>query len=73
VKAEPKQRRKRKPDAARYIKQARKAGEQGPVRVEMIDNDGRKIVITSSNQPDATVQADNAEQAWFERIAKNAH
>jgi hypothetical protein len=66
--------RKRTPSATRYIKQARRAGERGPVSVEMIDDDGRKVVVTSSEQPEATPtdQAADAERAWLERIARNA-
>jgi hypothetical protein len=68
-----KAKRKRAPNPARYIRQARKAGERGPVRVEVIDEEGRRVIVTSSNEPDATLDhADEAERAWLERIAANA-
>jgi hypothetical protein len=68
-----KAKRKRPPNPARYIRQARNAGERGPVRVEVIDEEGRKVIVTSSNEPGAIVdEVDIAERAWFERIAANA-
>jgi hypothetical protein len=60
--------RKRKPNVATLIAQARKAGDRGPVRVELPDG------TTSSDQPQSAEQIsdDDAERLWQERIAKNA-
>jgi hypothetical protein len=65
--------RKRKPNITTLIKRARKAGERGPVRVELVNVDGTRTIITSSSEPapDAMTE-DEAEKLWHERISKNA-
>jgi hypothetical protein len=44
---EPVKRCQRTPNVARYIRQARKAGDRGPVRVEITDAKGRTVTVTS--------------------------
>ena len=70
---EPPSRRKRKPNITTLIKRARKAGERGPVRVELVNDDGSRTIVTSSSEatPEAMSEAD-AEKLWHERISKNA-
>jgi hypothetical protein len=65
-------RRVRKPSITAIIKQARNAGERGPVRIERVNPDGSRTIITSSSEPTADLTAeDNAEKLWQERIARN--
>jgi hypothetical protein len=66
-------RRKRRPNITTLIKRARRAGERGPVRVELVNDDGTRTIITSSSEalPDAMTE-DAAEKLWHERIHKNA-
>jgi hypothetical protein len=66
--------RQRRVSVTRLIKQARKAGERGAVRVEIFNHDGTRTVVTSSReaQIDAMTEAD-AEKLWTERIGKHAH
>lgn len=55
---------------ATLIKQARKAGERGPVRVALPDG----TVITSASEDTVDQMTDDAaERLWHERIAKHAH
>ena len=62
-------RRRRKASLTALIRRARKAGERGPVRVELPDG----TAITSSSEPVADLNDDGtAERLWLERIAKNA-
>jgi hypothetical protein len=64
--------RKRKLSVAVMIRQARKSGERGPVRVELVNADGSRAVVTSSQEPAADLLSDDAEKLWHERIAKHA-
>src|SRR5258705_1453241 len=59
-------RRRRRSSVTALIKQARKAGERGPVRVELPDG----TAITSNSEPVAGQSDDDAERLWLERIAK---
>jgi hypothetical protein len=70
---EPPSRRKRKPNITTLIKRARKAGERGPVRVELVNDDGSRIIVTSSSEaaPDEMTESE-AEKLWHERIGKDA-
>lgn len=62
-------RRRRRSSVTALIKHARKAGERGPVRVELPDG----TAITSNSEPVADLSDDGtAERLWLERIAKNA-
>ena len=61
-------RRRRRSSVTALIKHARKAGERGPVRVELPDG----TAITSNSEPVAGQSDDDAERLWLERIAKNA-
>lgn len=70
---EPPPRGRRKPSITEMIRQARKAGERGAVRVELVNADGSRAVVTSSNQPAADLMADDdAEKLWLERIGRDA-
>jgi hypothetical protein len=66
-------RRKRKPNITTLIKRARKAGERGPVRVELVNDDGTRTIVTSSREaaPETMTEAE-AEKRWHDRITKNA-
>jgi hypothetical protein len=66
--------RKRKPNITTFIKRARKAGERGEVRVELVNSDGTRTIITSSREAliDAMTEND-AEKLWHERIGNAAH
>jgi hypothetical protein len=66
-------RRKRKPNITTLIKRARDAGERGPVRVELVNDDGTRTIVTSLREaaPETITEAD-AEKLWHERISKNA-
>jgi hypothetical protein len=58
---------------ARAIRQARKAGEHGPVRVEQVNADGSRTIVTSASV--GTIEQmtdDDAERMWHDRIAKHA-
>ena len=61
-------RRRRRSSVTALIKHARKAGERGPVRVELPDG----TAITSNSEPVAGQSDDDAERLWLERIAKHA-
>jgi hypothetical protein len=66
--------RKRKPSIATMIRHARKAGERGEVRVELVNIDGTRTIVTSSR--DAAINAmseEDAEKLWHERIGNAAH
>jgi hypothetical protein len=65
--------RKRKPSIATLIRHARHAGERGEVRVELVNADGSRTIVTSSRDqaPEMMSEAD-AEQLWIERIGKHA-
>ena len=65
--------RKRKPNITTLNKRARKAGERGPVRVELVNVDGTSTIITFGGEhaPEAMTE-DEAEKLWHERISKNA-
>ena len=60
---------RKRPSVTRYIKQARKAGDRGPVRIELPDG----TTITSSNEtaPGRTAE-DDAERMWMQRVTKHA-
>ena len=62
--------RQRKPSIAALIRQARKAGERGPVSVTLPDG----VTITSASEAaiEQMTEAD-AERLWLERAAKHAH
>lgn len=45
--------RKQTPSVTRYIKQARKAGDCGPVQIEITDTKGRSVKVTSNQQDQA--------------------
>jgi hypothetical protein len=66
--------RPRKVNVTRLIRQARKAGECGEVRVEILNHDGTRTIITSSRDsaPEMTTEAD-AEKLWHARIGNAAH
>jgi hypothetical protein len=66
--------RTRKPNSATFIRQARKAGERGPVRIEHVNADGSRTIVTSTSEGaiERITEAD-AERMWHERIAKHAH
>ena len=67
------QKRKRKPSITTLIRQARKAGERGSVRVEQIHPDGSRTIIISSSEPSVEAMTqDDAENLWQQRIAKYA-
>ncbi|WP_316203359.1 hypothetical protein [Bradyrhizobium sp. SZCCHNS3051] len=69
IKPQPR-RRRRQLNAATIVKRLRKAGERGPVRVELPNG----IVITSAMAVDPEVTADDAaEKLWLDRVAKHAH
>jgi hypothetical protein len=70
----PRRLRKRKPSVTTLIKRARKAGERGEVRVELVNSDGTRTVVTSSREAviDAMTEA-NAEKLWTERIGRHAN
>jgi hypothetical protein len=66
--------RRRKVSVTRLIKQARKAGERGEVRVEILNHDGTRTVVTSSrDQALETITEADAEKLWTERIGNAAH
>jgi hypothetical protein len=69
----PSSRRKRNPNITTLIKRARKAGERGPVRVELVNDDGTRAIVTSSREaaPETMTEAE-AEKLWHDRITKNA-
>jgi len=62
-------RRRRRTSLAQTIRQARKAGDHGPVRVELPD--GTIVTSTVSHDTVEITEAD-AEQMWRDRIAKHA-
>lgn len=65
--------RHRKANITALIKRVRKAGERGPVRIELIGGDGGRTIITSSSDPAPdTMGEDEAEKMWHERIGKDA-
>ncbi|MCA1503819.1 hypothetical protein [Bradyrhizobium sp. NBAIM02] len=65
--------RHRKANITALIKRVRKAGERGPVRIEMIGGDGGRTIITSSSDPAPDAMSeDEAEKMWHERIGKDA-
>ena len=66
----PQRQRQRKPSIAALIRQARKAGERGPVSVTLPDG----VTITSASEAaiEQMTEAD-AERLWLERAAKHAH
>lgn len=47
---------KRKLNVARFFKDAREAGERGTVSVEIVYAEGTRIIVTASNQPEASVE-----------------
>ena len=63
------QKRKRKPSITTLIRQARKAGERGPISVALPDG----TTITSVSDGTVEQMSDAAaERLWRERITKNA-
>jgi hypothetical protein len=54
-----KAKRKRAKNFKSYIKQARAAGNRGEVRIEHIEPDGRRVVVTSSDRPEAPLPAED--------------
>jgi hypothetical protein len=66
----PQRQRQRKPSIAALIRQARKAGERGPVRVTLPD--GNSITSEREAALEQISEAD-AERLWLERAAKHAH
>ena len=60
--------RRRKPNVARYFKEARKAGETGTVRVEVTDASGNKVTVSST--PD---QASTFANPWDEVLTNATH
>jgi hypothetical protein len=65
----PRPKRKRKPSIATLIRQARKAGERGPISVALPDG----TTITSVSDGTVEQMSDAAaERLWRERITKNA-
>jgi hypothetical protein len=63
----PKRTRQRAPNVACYIKQARKAGDKGPVRVEITDAKGRTVTVTSEQNQAQHVDA--ARSIWDKKLA----
>jgi hypothetical protein len=61
--------RRRTPNLTRYIKQARKAGDRGAVRVEVTDSKGRTVVVTS--EPSPAQHTDAARTMWDKKLATN--
>jgi hypothetical protein len=66
--------RRRRPSFATLIRQVRKAGERGQVRIEQVNADGSRTIVTSTSEGaiERMTEAD-AERMWHERIAKHAH
>jgi hypothetical protein len=69
---EPKRKRRRKPSFAPAIRQARKAGETGTVRVSITDPNGYTTTVASEPDRPQQMVTDDAERLWLERIGKNA-
>jgi hypothetical protein len=66
--------RRRNPNITALIKRARKAGERGPVRVELVALDGMRTIVTSSSEPAPEVMTtDEAEGLWQRRIDNAPH
>ena len=66
----PRPKRKRRPSITTLIRQARKAGERGPISVALPDG----TTITSANDGTVEQMTDAAaERLWQERMAKHAH
>jgi hypothetical protein len=66
--------RQRKTSVTALIRQARRAGERGEVRVEILNHDGSRTIVTSSRDAASeTLTEADAEQLWIERIGKHAH
>jgi len=63
-------RKRRRPNVTTLIRQARKAGERGPVSVTLPDG----TTVTSASDGIVEQMTDAAaERLWQERIAKHAH
>ncbi|GLR96590.1 hypothetical protein GCM10007858_42270 [Bradyrhizobium liaoningense] len=43
-------------NVARFLKDAREAGERGTVSVEIVYAEGTRIIVTASNQHEASVE-----------------
>jgi hypothetical protein len=56
----PRNRKPRKPNVTTLIKRARKAGERGEVRVEMVNSDGTRTIVTSSRDQAPEMMTDVA-------------
>jgi hypothetical protein len=71
---EPQAAKPKRPSISTLIRQARKAGERGAVRVELIGANGSRTIVTSSSEPTAIeLSDDDAEKLWHERIDRAAH
>jgi hypothetical protein len=70
----PRKARPRKASITVLIRRARAAGERGIVRVELVNADGTRTIVTSSREAaiDAMTEAD-AEKLWIERLGRHAH
>jgi hypothetical protein len=67
----PKQKRRRKPSIAAAIRQVRKAGERGPVRVSVTDPTGYTVAVSSGGDQDEKASGDAAVNPWDE-VSKHA-
>ena len=64
LRSAPRRERNRTPSVSRLIKQARKAGDHGPVRIEVTDARGRTVTVTSQPQRVDLAQANQTDDEW---------